>query len=96
MQHDSCPHCHTRSGLNSFYTLVLSLQDWPLAFLYAIVVLAFGEKFNHSISTTAMFISLAIVPVVFRLVLKHACDNCGVEFRADKELEQARVSSWDS
>lgn len=93
MSHDRCPHCHTKSGLHKFYTLVLSFENWPYAFLYALVVLAFGEKFHHTSGLTSVFVVAAIIPVLVRLIQKQGCSNCGVEYRleANSEIEKVEI-----
>lgn len=78
---DSCPNCHTRSGLSRYKVILLSFDSLPFAFLTAIVVLAFGEKFNYSMAATSLFAAFAVIPQLFTLDSKTNCENCGVDFK---------------
>jgi hypothetical protein len=91
MRHDSCPHCHTRSGLEKFYTLVFTLTEWPLVFLYGLVVFAFGEKFHHSIELTSFFAFLAVIPLLIKVIEKQGCSNCGMESRTKSAVDRVEI-----
>ncbi|MCO6429864.1 MAG: hypothetical protein J5J00_03305 [Deltaproteobacteria bacterium] len=82
MKLDHCPHCHTRSGLTDYFTLLLSLENWPLALLYSMLVIAFGNKLEFGNLAISLFIFAAIAPLAFHLVRKQSCENCGMEFKA--------------
>ena len=62
-----------------------------MVFVYTLVVMAFGEKFNYSSNSTAIFAALAVVPLLFRVLNRYSCDNCGMEFRSDAGPEPVQV-----
>lgn len=95
MKHKTCPHCHTYSGLRNYSSLLLTLEDWPMVLLYSVVIVAFGEKFNHSIAITSLFVGLALIPLIFKRLSKSACDNCGIEFRQDGIHEHEKLQVHD-
>ena len=81
MHKDKCPHCHTRSGLNNYNVLILSLENWPTILLFTFAVLAFAEKFQYGSFACSAFIAVAVIPVVFSFEKKMNCENCGVDFK---------------
>ena len=85
MSKNSCPHCRTRSGLNQYRVIVLSLENWAQVLLISIVVLAFSEKFGYSMAWFVFFAVLAILPLVMHSESKVNCENCGMDF---KELKK--------
>lgn len=90
MRSNSCPHCHTRSGLNQYKVFILSLDNWIELFLCTLVVAAFGAKFNYSLGGAVIFALLAAVPIIFTFEDKVRCDNCGVDFGEGTKRSSSR------
>ena len=93
MRLNSCPHCRTRSGLTDYLTLLLSLENWPLILVYSFLVISFGNKLEFSQSLISAFVVVTVIPLLFQVIRKQACENCGAEFR--EVDDKAAVSHSD-
>lgn len=82
MSDGCCPHCHTRSGISSYISLILTFDNLPAVLLYGLIVLAYSDRLALGSWTAAGFIMLLALPLSLRAAKKFSCGNCGAEFRA--------------
>jgi Mn2+/Fe2+ NRAMP family transporter len=76
----SCPRCKSSSSLVTYWTLFLSLEEWPSALIALSFVMLSSQILNLSPETTALFSIISIIPLVFALSKKESCLDCGIDF----------------
>ena len=83
MDQEICPMCRTSAGVVKSYALRLTLSQWPAIILFAGVVLLSGDFLNVTGKAVYWFVAIAIFPLLFELVKKRTCMECGIEFGAN-------------
>jgi hypothetical protein len=82
MQDEVCPKCKSDSELVGFYSVRLSLHEWPSMLLFAGVVLVYGGFVGAGQKAALCFAALAAAPFFIGLISKRICLKCGIEFCA--------------
>ena len=76
----SCPHCKSETSLVDYWTLFVSIEEWPSALLVLSVVGIVSRLLMLSPALSALFAALSLIPVVFLITRKKSCIDCGIEF----------------
>lgn len=79
-----CPMCHTDYAVDSYWTLFLTISDWPATLIFAVIVNAMGRFLGLAPGITFFFCILAISPLCFRIVAKNTCTRCGIDFEKEQ------------
>ena len=85
MAEETCPLCGSQNYLTSFYSLRIIFTEWPWLVFFAGLVLVAGEFLNAGRGASVWFAVMAVFPFLFRLVRKHACLRCRIEYEAPRE-----------
>ena len=80
-----CPVCRSDAHVASFYCLRVGLHEWPAVLAACGAVLTAGGLLQTGLLPTLWFAALAVFPLLFRFVRKHACLRCHVEYEAGEE-----------
>lgn len=76
----ACPRCHSQSTLVDYWTLFLTLEEWPSA-IFAISVITIGSNVLHLAPRFFMlFLAIAVIPTLFTMTKKKSCTECGIDF----------------
>lgn len=78
----SCPRCKSETGLVDYWTLFLSIEEWPSAIIILSIVGIVSRLLLLSSTISAAFAVVSIIPVIFLITRKKSCMDCGIEFDA--------------
>ena len=87
----SCPNCNSASSLTDYWTLFLTIEQWPAALISLSLISIASNLLMLSPSWTGVFALVSIIPLLFTITKKKSCLLCGIEFE-DRSSETLRIS----
>lgn len=83
-----CPHCGSSAHVDSHLTVLLAIEDFPLATLFTAVVVIIGNVLAVASEAIAVGLLIAVLPLFLSFFRKFYCERCEIEFREPESLAE--------
>ncbi len=77
-----CPHCKSDEHIVSWYSVLITLREWPLMLIVTGIVLIAAGYLDFKPAEAFLFVGFSLFPLMFRFLSKRSCLRCHIEFYA--------------